>query len=261
MPSVANKPLAAKAIRISLRLGYVVLLGMGFAFCAYASFKLFVRSGVTPVPDLDGLTEPAAAALLEDQGLDLRHGERGDRFDANAPPGTVIRQDPAPRTLVKRGSSVAVALSLGPERQSVPDLTGSALPAAQVALAAAGLDVGRALQVFSAREVGSVVQQFPPAGSSVPPHTRVDLLLSQGDDSKTFLMPDLVYRDYDGVRSFFLRRGFRFGSVKFEIYEGAQQGVILRQFPLAGHPLTRQDAISVVVAAAADAQSPAPGIG
>ena len=53
-------------------------------------------------------------------------------------------------------------------------------------------------------------------------------------------MPDLVYRDYEQVRPYFEQLGFRFGSVKFERYEGVAAGVILRQFPLPGHPLTRE---------------------
>jgi beta-lactam-binding protein with PASTA domain len=60
-------------------------------------------------------------------------------------------------------------------------------------------------------------------------------------------MPDLVYRNYEDARRFFQQRGFRVGSVKFEVYAGIREGVILRQFPLAGHPLRRNDAISLVV--------------
>ena len=52
------------------------------------------------------------------------------------------------------------------------------------------------------------------------------------------------------VRGFFELRGFRLGGVKFEPYEGVAAGTVLRQFPLAGHPLTRRDAISLVVVAA-----------
>jgi beta-lactam-binding protein with PASTA domain len=73
-------------------------------------------------------------------------------------------------------------------------------------------------------------------------------MISLGDRSGVFVMPDLVYQDYNRVRSFFESRGFRLGSVKFEAYEGAGDGTILRQFPLAGHPLSRRDAISLVVA-------------
>ncbi len=62
-------------------------------------------------------------------------------------------------------------------------------------------------------------------------------------------MPDLVYRDYDQVRPYFEQLGFKFGNVKFERYEGVAAGVILRQFPLPGHPLTHDDAVSLVVVA------------
>ncbi|MCZ6727052.1 MAG: PASTA domain-containing protein, partial [Acidobacteria bacterium] len=75
----------------------------------------------------------------------------------------------------------------------------------------------------------------------------VDLYLATSSRAGTFLMPDLVYRDYERVRRFFEARDFRLGSVKFEPYESMAPGIVLRQFPLAGHPLRRQDAISLVV--------------
>ena len=65
-----------------------------------------------------------------------------------------------------------------------------------------------------------------------------------------FVMPDLVYRNYERVRPYFEQLGFKLGSVKFERYEGVAAGVILRQFPLPGHPLTREDSVSLVVATA-----------
>ena len=57
-----------------------------------------------------------------------------------------------------------------------------------------------------------------------------------------------VYESYERVRQFFESRGFRVGSVKYEPYEGIEPGVVLRQFPLAGHRLGQQDVISLVVA-------------
>ncbi len=50
------------------------------------------------------------------------------------------------------------------------------------------------------------------------------------------------------MRPYFERLGFKFGNVKFERYEGVSAGVILRQFPLPGHPVSRDDSISLVVA-------------
>jgi hypothetical protein len=42
--------------------------------------------------------------------------------------------------------------------------------------------------------------------------------------------------------------------VKYEPYEGIEAGVVLRQYPLAGHPLRRHDVISLVVAAPAEGE-------
>ena len=130
----------------------------------------------------------------------------------------------------------------------MPDVRGRALQAAQVTLAAAGLGVGRTLGIHTFEtKAGTVHEQNPPADDRVGMAGEVDLYLSTSSRGATFLMPDLVYRDYETVRAFFERRGFRLGSVKFEPYESLESGIVLRQFPLAGHPLRRQDVISLVV--------------
>ena len=60
----------------------------------------------------------------------------------------------------------------------------------------------------------------------------------------------LAKEKYDKARPYFEQRGFKLGNVKFERYEGVAAGVILRQFPLPGHPVSHEDAISLVVATA-----------
>jgi beta-lactam-binding protein with PASTA domain len=230
-------------------LAYALLLVAAFAFAAYLAFSFFVRSGVTAMPPLAGLSRAEAVHSLLDQGLEPRTGSNSTRYDDKVPVGHVVRQNPEAGTFVKRGSRVELVLSLGPRRVEVPNLAGKALPAAQVALSALGLGMGSILGAFdSRRPPGSVLEQDPDAGSAVAPATPVDLLLTMATPAERYLMPDLVYRHYDEVRPYFERRGFRFGSVKFERYEGVAAGVILRQFPLAGHPLTRSDPVSLVVA-------------
>ncbi len=233
-------------------LAYVLLIFFVFTLAAYTSFSLFVRSGATTVPTVVGLSRAEAANVLADQGLVLKGVEGAGRYDDKVPAGQVARQDPDPRALVKRGSPVTVVLSRGPRRVDVPNLEGQALPAAQAALSGAGLAMGRILGAFApGREApGSVLQQDPDPGAAVAPASGVDLLLSMAIPRERFVMPDLVYRNYEQVRPYFEQLGFKFGNVKFERYEGVAAGVILRQFPLPGHPLTREDAVSLVVATA-----------
>lgn len=238
----------SRLLEWSWRLGGAVVVFSLFTLAAYLSFSQFVRRGVTPVPDVAGLPRAEAEALLADSGLILEVEEEAERYDDAVPIGAVLQQKPAARSFAKRGSVVRVGLSLGPEVVEVPDLAGLDLAEARVALAAAGLRMGRAVTVFrTSGPAGTVADQDPLAGSVVGYAADVDVYLGEQSHAETFLMPDLIYRDHDLVRHFFERRGFQLGGVKPEPYEGVAEGVILRQYPLAGHPLSRNDVISLVV--------------
>jgi len=242
-------------------LAYILFVVVIFGLAAYTSFSLFVRSGVTTVPSVVGMSSGDAANLLADQGLTMRGAEASGRYDDKVPAGRVARQNPDPRTLVKRGRPVTVMLSLGPRRVQVPDLTGKNLPAAQASISGTGLGLGRILGVLAPdRQTApdSVVEQDPEPGASVAPATGVNVLLAMASQGDRYVMPDLVYRDYEAVRPYFEQLGFKLGNVKFERYEGVAAGVILRQFPLPGHPVSRDEAISLVVATADTVQGGVP---
>lgn len=240
-----------KLLKALVYLAYGVMLLLVFGLAGYTSFSLFVRSGVTTVPPVEGLAQADAAARLADQGLRLRGVENEGRYSEKVPAGKILRQSPDARTLVKRGSGVTVILSRGPQRVDVPEVASRPLPAAQAALAGSGLTVGQILGAYSTTlPTGSVVTTDPAPGSTIPPSTQVNVLVALSVTDERYLMPDLVYHDYEGIRAYFEQHGFHFGSVKYERYEGVQAGVILRQFPQAGHPVAKEDNISLVVATA-----------
>ena len=229
-------------------MGYAGFLLVIFTAAGYLSFSRFVRSGGTEVPDLIGLPVESLEALVVEAGLEYRSREDSARYDDAVAAAHVLRQSPPAGTLVKRGATLNVVLSLGPQLMAVPDVRGEALQAAQVTLAAAGLAVGRTSGVHTLEaQPGSVYEQFPRAGDRVGRAGKVDLYLATSNRAGIFVMPDLIYRDYEAVRGFFEARGFRLGSVKFEPYESVASGIVLRQVPLAGHPLRRHDVISLVV--------------
>lgn len=227
---------------------YVTALGATCALVAYAAFSAYVRGGVTPVPDLRGLEESEAAALLGDQGLRVGWDEES-RYDERVPRGHVLRQDPGAGAYVKRDTEVTLTLSRGPRRIEVPDLRGQAVQAAQVSLSAAGLGIGRIFDVYGQGPAGTVVTQEPASGESVAVDARVDLFVNAGAGAEVYVMPDLVGRPYEPVRRFFERRGIRIGRVGYVALDGIAPGTVLRQFPLAGHPLQGDDVLSLDVAA------------
>ncbi len=246
-----------KLARAAGCLGYLGLLAVVFALVSYFAFSQFVRRGVTSTPELFGLSEEDAEALLADQGLRLVWSDEGERFDEEVPAGHVLIQRPRAGTLVKRGVAVTVIMSRGPQRIVVPKVLGNSLQAAQVTLTAAGLTVGRTINVYSEQgSPGTVVAQQPAGSARTERDAAVDLFVAMENRSETYLMPDLVNLDYEAVRSYFQRRGFRLGRVSYQTYDGVAPGIVLRQYPLAGHPLHRGDVIALGVVAP---ESPAAG--
>ncbi|MGH9382582.1 MAG: PASTA domain-containing protein [Thermoanaerobaculia bacterium] len=232
---------------------YGLVLFLVFGLTAYHSFNAFVRSGVTSVPEVTGVPVAEARAILADAGLGISEGEQG-RYDDAVASGAIVVQRPRAGSLVKRRSQVDVVVSLGPRKLEVPDLRGKDVQSARLTLVAAGLKPGRVRQVFaSTGRPGTVVDQLPPPTVRVGADAAVDLMVCNENVAETYLMPDLLYRDVEKVQQFFAARGFHIGSVKFEPYEGVPDGTVLRQLPLAGHPLHAHDAIALVAAAPARA--------
>jgi eukaryotic-like serine/threonine-protein kinase len=237
-----------KLLRALGCLAYLGGLGVMFALVAYAAFSAFVRGGVTSTPELFGLSQEEAIALLADAGLRVTWSEDGEIYDENVPKGHIVRQDPGAGVYVKRSREVTLTVSLGPRRIAVPEVRGEALQSAQVALGAIGLKTGQVLNVLSEDAPGGAVVAVQPAtGERVQMGAAINFLVSNGTVGEVYVMPDLVKLNYEGVRNFFETRGFRLGRVSYESYDGVAPGTVLRQFPLAGHQLRKTDVISLDV--------------
>jgi len=238
---------AGRLLAVARRLAQLFVLGTLFVVSAYLAFSFWVRRGATAVPAVVGASEEAARATLLEHGLAFRLADFG-RFSDQIREGHVYETRPAAGSYVKRGAEVEVVLSRGEQRVVVPDLTGKARTAARLTLEGEGLAEGATLEVFSTRgPAGTVVAQDPSPGVEALAGTPVTLLVARAASAPAWVMPDLVARRYEPVRASLEAGGFRFGSVAVEPYEGALPGTILRQTPPPGHPLRREDAISLVV--------------
>jgi serine/threonine-protein kinase len=92
-----------------------------------------------PVPQLAGLTEEAARALIEEQGFVV--GEVTSRLDNDVEEGLVIEQDPDAGEPAQPGAEVDLVISGGPFALTVPDVVSLTEAAATAELEAAGFSV------------------------------------------------------------------------------------------------------------------------
>ncbi|HOT23586.1 MAG TPA: PASTA domain-containing protein [Thermoleophilia bacterium] len=140
--------------------------------------------GSVSVPSVTGMTLDQARQTLADAGLEVG-SVTPDASATTAPQGTVLSQDPTAGEKVDEGSAVALVIA-GAGVVVVPDLKGLSRADAEAAITAAGLVLDSVLQDYSDEvPAGSVVEQSPAAGTTVPYGTAVVITVSTGPQSPT----------------------------------------------------------------------------
>jgi serine/threonine-protein kinase len=148
---------------------------------------------------------------LESEVLDAEYSE-------DVPAGLVIswsvRDNPAlvAGAQVLPGTVIELVPSQGPEPRKVPELVGLNAEQARAELRSLRLRGDRGDDVFSDDvEAGIIVQQSPPAGTTVERGSRVSFQVSKGPDLVT--LPDLEGLTYAEAEEALLDAGFSIGDL------------------------------------------------
>ena len=205
-----------------------------------------VHRGTLAVPDLTSKTLEAARQQAHDVGLELMVDEPGV-FSVAVEAGAVAHQDPPPGFHVKAGSRVTVRISLGDEQVAVPDIRGSSLSSAEREIEQAGLSTGVRARVEQQGAADRVIASGPPVGHPIPPGGAVDLLVNTSPTSRQWVMPSMVSRSLAEVERFCRANRLRIGQAREVTYPGLPAGIVLRQHPPAGSPVTLSDVVTVLV--------------
>ncbi len=235
--------------RVLKTLEYLVigagLLATGFV-SAFITFSMAIRGNEIPVPNLVGSSLASANQILTQSELTLRH--EGNRFDPETPPDLIASQAPTPGTVLKKGRSVRVWTSLGPQRIVVPRVEGESLQAAQLILDQGGFSLGRVVEVHSeAYAPDSIIAQDPPPFEEIGEAAEVAVLVSRGYVAPAYVMPDFIGQPISEVYEYVRRGGHRLSRVEYVEYYGVPQGVVVRQSPQPGIKVTKRDRIVVYV--------------
>jgi serine/threonine-protein kinase len=180
------------------------------------------------VPDLANLTVEQAEKLLATR--QLRLGRSGERFDASVPRDFILAQDPLPDTPVRERRRVMVMVSMGEEYSAVPELVGTSVRGAALAIEHAGLGFAGTTRAPSG-DVGEnrVVASDPSADTVVPHNWPVAVLLSTGTGDESYVMPDLLGRDTETLQGQLAALGF-----KAEVRGRRRGGPVIYQNPAPG---------------------------
>ena len=146
-----------------------------------SAVNLVVSNGpnipIVTVPSVKGKQLTSAIALIQGAGLTYKV----NNVTSNQPVGTVLDQNPAGGSKVKATVPVVLTVSGTQSSVSVPSVLGQSPASAGSILTQAGLNPGGQSNACSNQfATGLVSGQSPAAGTTVPPNTPVNLVVSNG---------------------------------------------------------------------------------
>ncbi len=237
---------------------FLVVLLLIFGSSTYFWFTFFVKGRSLPTPDLIGRSVNDARRIAQDLGVELQVDESHRRNSDKVPVGHIVWQNrtPGATSFIKRGSTLRVELSAGPLVLRVPDFANVSPGTGMLRLGQLNLKLGQ-LTYVPTDEKG-ILAADPPKGTVVAPQTGVSLLVATPPMPVQYVMPDLIDKQLEVVRPALEGRGLNVATVKYEAYPGIADGIIIRQYPLRGAPVSTRDPISVVVSRAEETGGFAP---
>ncbi|WP_115787287.1 Stk1 family PASTA domain-containing Ser/Thr kinase [Arthrobacter silvisoli] len=194
----------------------------------FQTVTLFVSKGpqMFPLVGLAGLNLDQAKEALS--GAEMTLGRVSEKYDEQAPAGTVVSQAPAKDTPVRHGTAVALVISKGPQPIPVPDVRGMNQASASKAISDAGLTPKIAAEeVFDKKApAGTVLRQSPSDGTLNRGGT-VTLTLSKGP--RMVQVPNFVGKQAKQAEKELKKLGF---EVKIENLYGGFFGTVREQDPV-----------------------------
>jgi beta-lactam-binding protein with PASTA domain len=218
------------------------------------------------VPNVVGLPIAGAVKKLQADGLESTQRV----VFASAQPGRITAQRPAAGAAVKKGATVALTVSRGPQRVTVPSVVGRSRDDAVKRLTAAGFHAA-VFSVPSQSPRGFVVAQSPRANSKAAKGSRVRINVSQGAPSGTATtttgattattttaatasakVPKVVGLSQTAAQRRLHAAGFRVRTAY--VASSKPSGTVVAQRPTAGTRLRRGAAVRINVSTGANPQ-------
>ena len=216
---------------------------LGYLVAALVLFRAPIFAQTSTVPRLIGLSLDSARGVLSKVQLTSKEADKVQH--PTAPLNHVVWQDPPPGVVVTSGTTIDVAVSAGPQRVLVPDVSGYDEATGRLLVEGAGLTVTTEQTQTSAPK-GVVVNSRPPAGTALNPGRPVTLVVSVG--APTITVPDVVGLTLQDARTRIEQAGLKAGTSMRRSTTLGNPGVVIEQRPPAGTLSAPETAVDMVVA-------------
>jgi serine/threonine protein kinase len=231
-PPVRTLAIALVALVAAIAIGYVVTSRPSALFGGPSFVKMIGLVGTS--------TGDAERRL---SALGLRYAVVSIPSE-NVPADRVVKQEPASGTNVANGSLVTLDVSTGLPTLQLLDLRQMSGDDAARILRGQKL-VAKIVQKYDNAKQGSVLSQSPGAGATLPIHSTVTLVVSQGP--KPEFVPSIVSQTLDDARASLASRHLQLNVTERDPNDHIVADAIISQDPAAGAQLAPGSTVNVAV--------------
>jgi beta-lactam-binding protein with PASTA domain len=241
-PGAAGPPAKRSSALFVVVLVLLLAVLAGLIFLLARTVGIGGEGGATQVavPDVLGRTQPEALAILEAEGFTVRT-ETGENDQAQE--NTVFDQEPDAGTKIDEGSEIVITVASAAAPVEVPNLVGQLDVDADAQLRAIELVADFEREDDPDVPAGTVIEQDPAPGETLPPGSAVLLTVSNG--AGTAPVPDVVGMTAAAAANRLGQEGF---TVTEQTEESAEEpNTVIRTEPPAGTDHDRSQPVVVVV--------------
>ncbi len=214
----------------------IVLLIFGIMF--------FGGSGETVAcPDLVGKTW---AEVESDKKYKDFNIEKQEANNSEYEAGVIFKQSPTPDKNIKEKTKIIVYVSTGGKKEQIPDCEKLEYTAAKELLEEYGFVVKMVTRHDEDISKDCVIKSYPAPGELAAVGDEITLYVSLGPEQIDVVVPNLVGSYEDSAKQRILDAGLRVGDV-IEVYDSADVGVVVLQYPREGTVLVLDDTITLYV--------------
>jgi eukaryotic-like serine/threonine-protein kinase len=214
----------------------VLVAGLGLA-----AVLLLPGTQKVAVPTVVGADQANAEAKLRQDGFRIDTTLK----TAEQPKGQVIGQDPTGGAKAKKGSTVTLTVSDGPQQVAVPSVVGLTVSSARGRLQKAGLEASEREENSDTVAEGRVVSVSPTEGEKVDKGSSVTLVVSSGKPQVE--VPNVVNKSFDEAQSTLQAAGLKV-TRKDKESEDKDPGTVLAQSIKGGAQVDSGSTVELTVA-------------
>ncbi|SDD06982.1 Stk1 family PASTA domain-containing Ser/Thr kinase [Peptococcus niger] len=224
----------------------ILVLVLLAAFGTLKIAQSFAGGGDIEVPSVVGFSYADAEEIMDQEGLRIR--EIDSEYSDEVEKGAIISQDPIAGKKVKKGRLVGVVISRGPEKLTVPKLTGKTEDEARALLEDADLELGEVKSAYdSSIEAGQIISQSPSPGKKVDKNTAVRITVSLGKKPEYVTVPDVRGMKLSDAKAALSEKGLVVAATNEEESSNDSKGRIIGQSLEPGSQVEKQTSLTLTI--------------